>query len=219
MSNGLRIGVDVDDVLHQWYKRAHNAVAREYASSGGFPMPKTWHPYQEYGISRAEWEGILRDAVIDGSLHSGEPIPGTVEAIRRLRRYVANGTLPSGTKILAVTARGETFSENAGPEWLGALVREQTHQWFARHGFEFDDVMFTADKTTARLDYLVDDNVHNVDACLMAGTTAYLMHRTWNEDAEGHDGLRVLDLGEYVTRLVRHWSDLRDLRSLDTEGS
>lgn len=182
----LRIGIDIDDTIYPWYAQAHRAVAREYRDTGLFPKPKTWHPYREYGISRGEWEGILRDAVIDGSLHSADPIPGAVAAVQRLHRYVEMGILGAGTRIIAVTARGETFSETEGPAWLSELVREQTWQWLRRWQFGFGpDVVFTAHKNLLNLDYLIDDGLHNIHAVGETGCQGVIMDQTWNQDETG----------------------------------
>lgn len=197
--NGLRIGLDVDDVMFPWYDRAHNLVAREYQGTGGFQKPSTWHPYKEYGISRGEWEGILRRGVVTGELHQGNPLGDTVAVVSRLRRYIAEGVLPKASKIVVVTARGETMGM---PGWMRRAAQEQTHEWLRRWGIHADEVHFTAQKTDVDLDYMVDDNEGNVRLLSNAGVRAYLYSQPWNQDFSWP--LRVVALRDYVSHIVGH---------------
>lgn len=192
----LRIGFDVDDVLFPWYRRAHKVCTTALVTNG--VQPTSWHPYHEYGISRSKWERVLEGGIWDGSLHSGRPSAPSVWAVQDLRRMTSDGTLPRGSVLVAITARGETFEghDNSG---LREVVQRQTRGWLQFWGFEFDEVIFSARKGEHELDYLIDDNPGNVRSVIATGGAGWVLDRPWNRLV---DLPRVHKLSEYVDLIV-----------------
>lgn len=192
----LRIGFDIDDVLYPWYGRAHLACHRSGITGG--VVPQTWHPYLEYGCERSLWEDVLESVIRSGWLHRAEPLNAGLWAVHDLRDQIRDGGLPKGSEIIAITARGETFENQGG---LRKLVQRQTRGWLEYWGFEFDEVIFSADKGAHELDYLVDDNPGNVRSVIATGGAAWVFDRPWNRGAADAGLPRIDSLNRYVDHI------------------
>lgn len=162
--SGLRIGVDIDDVLFPWYETAHTICEAAGITNGA--TPTTWSPHEQYGCTLDQWLEVLSDATVDGTLYGGAPYPGTVEALTRLR--------DAGHTVHLVTARG--FLAH------GDLIREQTIKWLADHAIPHDTLTFSKRKAVVRTDYFIDDSEKNVKelADLHDGPIVYLLDQPHN---------------------------------------
>lgn len=162
--SGLRIGVDIDDVLTGWYARAHEISLAAGITNG--MTPTSWAPFNEYGCTDQEWYDVLSVATLDGRLYSTEPYAGVVEALQRLK--------DAGHTIHLVTARG--FLAH------GDLIRERTIQWLAAHQIPHDTLTFSKRKSVVRTDYFIDDSEKNVKelADLPDGPIVYLLDQPHN---------------------------------------
>lgn len=161
----MRIGVDVDDVLFDWYGRAHEACMA--AGITGSVTPFTWSPFEEYGCTAQAWYDALEVATLDGSLYSGEPLPGAVEALERLRE--------AGHSIHLVTARG--FLAH------GDLIKRQTIDWIIDYRVPHDTLTFSRDKTLVRVDVFADDSERNITQLVAAGVRCCLIDADHNRHA------------------------------------
>ena len=175
----LHVGVDVDDVIFPWYERAH--VACMIAGITGGVDPTTWSPHEEYGCSEKDWHDVLEAATLDGSLLSGDPYPGSVEALQRLEG--------AGHRIHLVTARGFLAQ--------GHLIRKQTIDWLHEHKVPHDTLTFSKDKTLVRADVFIDDSTRNVEALERAGVRTFMLSRPHNSRSTTYSP-RVDSLSEFV---------------------
>jgi hypothetical protein len=160
----MRLGIDIDDVLFPWFDKAHAACERAGVTNG--ITPSQWACYDDYGITLEDWLVVMEAATLDGSLYSGDPYPGVVEALQSLRE--------AGHGIHLVTARG--FFNH------GELIRKHTVDWLADNAVPHDSLTFTKDKTFVRVDAFVDDSWKNVSDLVAAGI------RTWMVDAPHNQG-------------------------------
>lgn len=158
-----RVGVDIDDVLFPWYDRAHTASVTA-GIADILHTPHTWHPYREYGCEPQAWYDALAVATLDGTLYAGEPMPGVVDALTRIR--------DAGHTVHLVTARGHLAH--------GAAIKTQTIQWLDEHTIPHDTLTFSRDKTVVPCDWFIDDNVDNATAVAATGARAYLHRQPWN---------------------------------------
>jgi uncharacterized HAD superfamily protein len=62
----------------------------------------------------------------------------------------------------------------------------------------YDELHFTADKTSANCDFFIEDKLENYDALILAGVKAYLLNRPWNQVPGGDGRNRINDISEYV---------------------
>ncbi|GAB3863265.1 5'-nucleotidase [Nocardioides maradonensis] len=174
----MRIGIDLDGVCYDF-----SASLRTYLEmSGGLPDGCVyadvlrWEFYEDWGFSLDEFKQLCHDGVNAGVIFThGDPFPGVHEAFSRIR--------VAGHTIHIVTDR------SFGRPGAAAAA---TIDWLARHDLSFDSITFTADKTVAGVDAMVDDKPENYAALRDAGVDAHLLTRPWNQHIPGAQ--RVLDL-------------------------
>lgn len=183
------IGVDVDDVLHPWYDTAHRLSADAGITNG--VTPKSWKAFEEYGCDVDVWAKVLDKATYDGSLYGVPPIPGSVEALRRL--------LFAGHRIHLITARGTGSWQ---PAQQKAEIHRQTLAWVEEYAVPNDSLHFDSDKPRLarelELDFFIDDGVHNFEALEQEAkqTCTYLLTAPHNKDY--YTPFRLETLDEFV---------------------
>lgn len=169
------VGVDIDDVLHPWYATAHQLAEAAGITNG--VTPKTWRMASEYGCDLDVWVDVLERATTEGTLYGVPPIPGRVEALRRL--------LFDGHRIHLVTARGTAAWTT--PEQRFEIQR-QTKNWIEEFAVPHDTLTFESDKPSVAIrlgiDYFIDDGVHNFQDLeqLAESCETYLMTAPHNGD-------------------------------------
>jgi hypothetical protein len=178
----FNVGVDIDDVLHPWFRTAHEICMAAGMTNG--VEPKTYAPHVEYGVPRGDWLATLDKAAMEGGLYDVPPIPGAVEALRRI--YWA------GHRISLVTARGTDWPSSD-------LIRQATEHWLEEFAVPHHDLVYTRDKDSAalelKLDWFIDDSVENYEAVAMASPMieVYLLSAPHNLDYQTPFRLETLD--------------------------
>lgn len=182
--NGLRIGFDLDGVVYDFRK----ALSEFLVASGRTEctieaaLPH-WDFFEGWGLNLNEYLDLYRAGVDAGYvLRVGDPYPGAVDATRTLAA--------AGHSIHIVTDR------SVGTD-AGAPARH-TAAWLAEHGFVFDSLTFSSDKTVVPTDYFIDDRYENYVARRSAGQNCHLLTRPWNADLGDHTTTRVASVDEFV---------------------
>ena len=175
----MKIGIDVDGCLAAFNGpyvdriiALHGDRFGEARHGAGFPA--VWDYPAEYGYTEHEigqvWKRIRKDQLFWATL---DPLPGAVEAIRRLElaRLL-------GYDIYFITARP------------GLFAKFQTEGWLVDHGMTCPTVLMTADKHTATrlldLDVYIDDRLSNANMVMREvrlgrmGTRVYLQDAPYN---------------------------------------
>lgn len=179
----MHIGIDIDDVIFNWWERAHVACERAGITNGVYPSK--WNMHEDYGCTLEEWLAALEVATLDGTLYVGEPEPGVLEALAAIDEANHN--------IHIVTARG--FFNH------GDLIRQHTIEWLRDWDIPHQSLTFTKNKALLRLDVAIDDSWKNVREMAAAGTITYLRNRPHNAEA---DYLRrVDDITEFANIVLR----------------
>jgi 5'(3')-deoxyribonucleotidase len=169
------IGVDVDDVLHPWFNTAHSLCEAAGITNGA--VPTIWRMYEAYGCDVEVWADVLDQATEAGTLYGVPPIPGAVEALRRLHW--------AGHRIHLVTARGTGVWQTTEQRHS---IHRQTNIWVEEHAVPHESLIFESNKPfVARelgLDYFIDDGIHNFEDLEQAapGCQAYLLTAPHNGD-------------------------------------
>lgn len=183
------IMVDIDDVLCPTIDEIHE-LARVAGLHKGEVGP-AWKGWEVYGCEPdAYWDLWLTFAASGGYLNT-PPIPGSVEALRRL--YWA------GHRIHLVTARG--FMANA------EQIREWTPQWVETFAIPHHSLVFAKDKVAAqdtvgaRFTYAIDDSPKNIGMLRRDGIEAYLLSHHHNRDAQGLP--RVESVGAFADLILK----------------
>lgn len=183
------IGVDIDDVLHPWFLTAHGLCVAAGITNG--VTPTQWRMAEQYGCDIEVWVRVLEQGTKDGTLYGVAPIPGAVEALRRL--------LFAGHRIHLITARGTAPWQTVAEK---AEIHRQSREWIEEYAVPHDTLHFDAEKSLlARqlgLDFFIDDGVHNFQDLEQTapGTETYLMSAPHNQDF--YTPFRLNSMDEFV---------------------
>jgi 5'(3')-deoxyribonucleotidase len=181
------VAFDVDGVLYPNFLNEF----QEYASSRGYEATSpltTWHLWDHYGISEAEFFILISQAVNAGAMFvDGDPHP---EA-----REVLNQMATDGHHIYAVTARHVIGSE--------ILARRLTISWLETHlKVPWTGILITERKDILPFHAILDDAIHNCDAIENIGGMGVCYSQPWNEE---YDGFRVGSLWEFRDLVDKHY--------------
>lgn len=175
----MRIGIDLDGVNISFVDGC-NVIRKK---NGESPYVEgTWAFYEKNGMTGADFKAWCDKAADEGLLFGNDPYPGAVEAVRRIRDL--------GHTIVIITDR--TFGSTP------KVSQDLTVKWLNKHGYEFDELHFDADKTAYRVDMMVEDKLENYDALVAAGVDAYLIDRVWNQVPGGDGRKRITDITEFA---------------------
>ena len=180
------IGVDIDDVLHPWFLTAHKLCEEAGITNG--VTPKSWRCADEYGVHIDVWAAVLEKGTADGTLYGVPPFPGAIEAVRRL--------FWAGQRIHLISARG-TADWQSDEQKLA--IHNQTLDWISEYAIPHDSLIFDKEKARVaremKLDYFIDDAVHNFQYLELAApdTQTYLLTSPHNGDFYTPFRLETLD--------------------------
>lgn len=178
----MRVGVDLDGVVYDFggsVRRYLDYIGRPYGFKGGEPEPHTWNFFKYWKMDGAEFKQICNDGVDAGFIFQGPTRPGSVETLRRIKFM--------GHKVIIITDR--QFGSSPEKSHLA------TKMWLEFHGFPYDKLVFSSDKTIVPTDVFIEDKLENYDALLEAGTACALITRPWN--ARRDKRRRVSDITDY----------------------
>lgn len=162
------IMIDMDDVIVPWFDTVDAGCRAAWGHD--FPPCTNWHMWEHYGRTEEEWVDIVIQATQTGLYHTVEPIPGSIEAINRLRF--------DGHRAHIYTARG--FMSN------GQEIRDWTVDYLENFGIGHDSLVFAKDKAAAmrenglHFDFAADDGMHNYRNLSEAGVEIWLVSAVHN---------------------------------------
>lgn len=195
----MRIGMDLDGpnlgFAENYYDGCRTVL--------GLPIPDpappalVWEFFRDVGHEPADFVRNCHELADSGHLFRAEPLPGSVEAWRRL--------VDAGHTIHVVTDR--SFGIDGGQPSRNATVA-----WLLDHEYPFHSITFAADKTSVDVDVFVEDKAENFHALWDAGTVCYLVDRPWNAHVETLRH-RVADVAEFADRVIPIAAELESLRS------
>ena len=183
----MRIGIDIDGVGFNFgdsCKRYLDHIGQGHLwKSGPNPEPY-WDFFKDWGWTGSEFVDFCNRGADAGFIFSGPMRPGYREMIDEIANM--------GHEIIIATDRpfGST------PD----VSEKLTVDWLHEHEINYDELHFTADKTTANCEMFIDDKVENHEALLAAGVDCYLLDRPWNRHYEAH-GRRIYALSEFVGKV------------------
>lgn len=185
----MRVGFDSDGVLDTFGDGVHEAlIARGLGhlwKSG--PTPKaTWNFFEEWGWTFPQFKELVDWGVDEGYIFSGHWRPGAIEAVGRVARM--------GHEIIIITDR----SWGSDPR----NSQRNTIDAFQRAGIEYDELHFTADKTSVHVDTMVEDRLENYDALILHGVPTWLINRSWNEIEGGDARNRINSVKDYADAIA-----------------
>jgi hypothetical protein len=195
----MDIMIDIDDVLFPWADGIHER-ARD-AGLHDLPTYTRWAMWEDYDCPEEVWLDVVANAALDGFYVDTPPVPGSVEALRRLHW--------AGHAIHLVTARG--FPWKNAKDDHSEQIREWTDTWVHEHAVPYTTLSYAKDKVAIQedlgvgFDYALDDGPHNYTALLDAGVNVYLLDRPHNTElvcSAADWGRRVYTVEEFVDKVL-----------------
>jgi 5'(3')-deoxyribonucleotidase len=169
----LRIGIDLDGVCYSFVDSFR--LWAEHTAGRQFGSIECWDFHKEWGFTTPEFLDLMESGCKAGLVfHIGSPMPGSLEGVRAIRA--------AGHDVVICTTRGD-------------YAHDATHDWLARWGFPYDEVIITAAKGEHNLDVLLDDGPHNIAAIREAGRRGIVFDQPWNRHVTGE---RVYAWPEFV---------------------
>lgn len=189
-----RVGIDLDGVIYDfngslrtWLRKNIDKYPLDkYPFSGAY----RWEFYEDWGLTQEEFVAECHAAADAGHLFRyGEPLDNARSELNRLRA--------TGHVIVLITDR--SFGTTVGkvnPSELATLA------WIKQWDIPYDELHFTANKTTIPVDYMIDDRPKNFTE-FQEGTLTdvWLRTRPWNKHSFECDA-RVESLRGYVSYVI-----------------
>ena len=187
----MRTGWDIDGVGHVFSAGFHDHMYCEGIEDlwkSGPNADPYWNWYEDYGWSLQEFVEFCNRAADHGCLFTGHVRPGYFESMER----VAN----LGHEIIIVTDRAFGASPEVS-EWL-------TVEWLRANDANYDELIFSRDKTVGNCDTFIDDKLENYDALTNAGVNAFLLNQPWNRVDKPDYRKRIDTVEEYADLIEKH---------------
>lgn len=186
----MRVGADSDgciDCFADGVKEAMDARGQGHLWKSG-PTPEPfWNWYEDWGWTYEQFKELVDWGVDNGYVFSGHFRPNAVESLRRIAQM--------GHEIIIITDR------SFGSDPMNS--QRNTIEAFRRGGIEYDELHFTADKTSVPVDVMVEDKIENYDALVANGTPTWLINRAWNKVPGGDGRNRIDDIKDYADAIER----------------
>ena len=179
----MRIAIDIDSTLHDYWEQFAAAVQRRFGVTLPYEDQVTW----EVTLLRKEQ---VRAAVVETHAEqhvlAAEPYPGAVEAVRAWHE---------AGHFIHITSHRDIAS------------REATAQWLDRIGLPYDELYCSYDKVSRceeiGIDLLIDDSPENLQRAIDAGITVATIEHPWNRElCETEDVIAAADWPELERRLA-----------------
>ncbi len=163
-----RIGWDLDGVEYDFAASVRRTIKHFEVVLPNYTEtevePNNWNFYRDWGMTDGEFVDLCHKGADAGIIFAGPRRPNGKESMDRLRA--------AGHTIHIVTDRA--FGSH--PD----VSEKITKQFLQEHGYEYDSLTFSADKTVVETDYFIEDKLENYDALDEIGVGVYLINRPWN---------------------------------------
>lgn len=190
--NKLRLAIDLDDVCAQWTPAFAEYLQRVFRVD--IPEHTNWNYWEELGISKQEFDLLLREFFMEGGLKRIQPVPGAVEALSDLHK--------EGHRIHLITARAADMDRIAI-----SAARKATEDWILGMGLPPHSLTFTADKLSINADLILDDNLDILTTWSrrseleIGRATGFCFDRPWNQSYQGPRVYNWIEFAEAVRKL------------------
>jgi 5'(3')-deoxyribonucleotidase len=193
----IRLGIDLDGVIYNFVDEFRAYYSEKIGVDiDSLSEPTSWEFYRDWGMTDEEYFTNLGLAAIHSKVfRHGEIYPNARESILKLKEM--------GFEIVIITAR--YLSNN--PDHM-KIIENNTRNWLVDNNVAFDELIIDNDKTRHGLDILIDDNLSNVEALLIAGAYGYVFDRPWNRNSISFP--RVMGWYDLVAAMTRTQDDYEE---------
>ncbi len=181
----MRVGFDSDGCLDNFGEGVRETLdARNLGHlwKSGPTAKSFWNFYEDWGWTFEQFKELVDWGVDHGYIFTGHWRPNAIESVRRIADL--------GHEIIIITDRA----------WGSDPMNSQrnTIEAFRSAGIEYDELIFSKDKTCVPVDVMVEDRVDNYDALIASGVHTYLINRAWNAVPGGDARNRINDISHFA---------------------
>lgn len=192
----MRVGADSDGCIDTFGDGVHEALiarGQGHLWKSGPTKTAIWNFFEEWQNddgtpwSFAQFKELVDWGVDNGYIFSGHWREHALESLERIVKM--------GHQLIIITDRAwgsDPFNS-----------RRNTIEAFARAGIDYDELHFTADKTSVPVDVMVEDRIENYDPLVAAGVPTFLINRSWNKVEGGDARNRINCICEYADAVER----------------
>lgn len=166
----LTIGVDLDGVCVDYESYFRNYINDSFGKN--ITTKTSYWNFSDWGITREEWAEYHSDCVNQHRLFlKANPVEGAVAGIKELEA--------SGHRVVFVTNRANFTGVSFD------LVEHDTSMWLLNNGINFNELIFTNNKSDAGCDLYIDDAPHVIEDLIKAGAPYIIFDALYNYGIEG----------------------------------
>ena len=181
----ISVGFDLDGVGEDFFEVVKPLALDRGIDPERLVPPTHWDFYQDWPMTDEDFVDMCHEAADRYELFgTTPPLPGFAESVRRVKR--------TGFEVVIITDR------NFGTKGFNSPSRAATYSWLKQYDIPYDRVVFTADKGSVDVDFMIDDKIQNYDEMTAAGVCVALLERPWNWVRGGDERLRVSSVESYV---------------------
>ena len=158
----MRIAIDIDSTLHQYWDQLAAAARRRFGVKLPYESQVTW----EITLLRPEQVRVcVQETHAEEHVMSATPYPGAVEAVRAWHEE---------GHFIHITSHRDPAAQ------------DYTERWLTEIGLPFDELYLSYDKVTRcreiGIDVLIDDSPVNLERALEGGMTVATLLHPWNRE-------------------------------------
>ena len=158
----LRLAIDIDSTLHDYWSQLAEVVRRRHGIDLPYEQQHTWEITQ---LPADQLRDCVRETHSERYVMAGVPYPGAVEAVRRWHE---------AGHFIHITSHRSLDSYGS------------TARWLAQIGLPYHDLHCSYDKVTRcvelGIDVLIDDSPVNLSRAAAAGITPATILHPWNRE-------------------------------------
>jgi hypothetical protein len=178
----MRIAIDIDSTLHQYWDVLSDAAHRRFGIELPYELQSTW------GITRLRQEQLdvcIAETHSEGVILAAEPYPHAVE--------IVNGWHAAG-HFIQITSHRDPAAHDATARWLEHI------------GLRHHELHCSSDKVTRctqlGIDVLIDDCPGNMLRALEEGILPATIAHPWNRDVCEEEGVLAAQDWRALARLL-----------------
>lgn len=192
MENELKIGVDIDEVLVEFFKKYLELFNPKFGKSIKLHEMNRFNIWDITDVSKEDALRLVEDFYDSNSFEQMDLVEGAKESLANLKNI---------GKIFFITSRPERMKEKTNI-FLKKLFGESDFDLY------FSGGVWNNSKTKGELckelgiDIFIEDNPDFALDCAQRGIKTFLLDKPWNKDYQKHNNLfKVKNWGEILERL------------------
>lgn len=183
----IQIAIDLDGVCYNFIHTLREyLILKTGKPRSAFPPEVTWWFFlNEWEMTMDEYIHWTTIGINENEIFwRGPEIPDALWGVQELYR--------AGYYIKFITARGSRKPD------IAKKCEQATLFWLNSHGFPYDEVIVSSDKTNYEFDLLIDDSPTNQAECVASNRNVLIFEQPYNQDVVGPRAKNWFEVVQYV---------------------